>query len=105
MKEMIDFNFNLSKEFFDKRKQFGFYRNIIWGNQTYGDYYYINRTSFLFNKKFELRAYRFYLFGGFCTSFVNKYAEYKKKYIKFLNLIYQEEFNEIIENLFKLKMI
>ena len=104
MKGMIDFNFDLSKEFFDERKKFGFSPFIIWGDRTYDNFYYINSSKNFFpfsNKKdYELKGLFFFLFGGFCTSFVNKYAEYKKKYIEFLNLIYQEEFNGIIENLF-----
>ena len=54
MKEMIDFNFDLSKQFFDKRKKFGFSKFIFWSNQAYDNFYYINISkSFLYFEFFS----------------------------------------------------
>ena len=97
MKEMIDFNYNLAFEYFDARKKFIFFyfyiKNGYFSNNTYDDYIYYN----LFNKAMKQK---FWLTGGFCTGFINKYYEYRNKFIEFFNLIYREELMILIENLF-----
>jgi len=102
MKEMIDFNYNLAFEYFDARKKYS--RNIYFSNMFWSYKYFFSNNTFdeYIYYKYKNKTYikEFWLYGGFSTGFINKYYQYRNKFIEFFNLIYQEEFMILIENLF-----